>query len=110
HYLRIDKCILLMESIHFKKSDNFTDNAGYDDENDESLPIVGALTVMHPEEVIPQYINDMIGNSFLKVEEIPTIGIISRDANGFFLSEVKMETKISHELDLHYGEKFEEFH
>jgi hypothetical protein len=106
HYMIVDGNFLLMENIHMKRSENLI----LDEVCGEYVPMIGNLTILHTDTAIPTDLKQMIENCMVKYAEVPTIAIIGRDSNGFFLNEIPMETKISHELQLHYGENFPLFH
>jgi hypothetical protein len=108
HYVRIANVLIAMEGIHHKKSEllilDSSENVG------EMLPIIGSMTVLHTTDNVPVEIKNLIESCITKAQNVPTIGIISRDNGGFFMTEIKMEAKISHDLELHYGKDFASFH
>lgn len=107
-YYFADGRYFIFENIHYRKFDNFVevDEA----EEDTIIPILGTLTIVHKEEVLDPSIIAIVEGCFLKTETVPMIGIISRDQSGFFLNEIKMDSDVSDELELHYGEGFNKFH
>jgi hypothetical protein len=108
HYMRVGNEFIVMENIHHKKSELLIldDNEKVGD----YIPVVGSVAVLHTSEDIPSNLKKLIESCMAKSENVPTIGIISRDSGGFYMSEIKMEVKISHELELHYGTDFPTFH
>jgi hypothetical protein len=106
HYMIVDGNFILMESIHLKRTENLV----IDEPVGEFLPMIGNLTILHPSTTINPNLKALIESCMVKATEVPTIAIISRDSSGFYLSEIPMDTKISHELELHYGESFPLFH
>ena len=112
-YYDLDGTLFLLESIFNKDLKDFKNYPEILDKNskDGKVEILGALTVLHKEDKLKDEYKEILNSSFIKPENIHTIGMISRDNAGFFLNQVRLEEKeLSHELDLHYGEGFKLFH
>lgn len=110
--VELDQTILILETIVQKQLDELTNLS---DEvqafvKDGELAIIGSMTTYHRSFDLPENIEEMIRASLAKVKIHPVINIVSRDANGFFLSSVRMEQQFSDEMELHYGSDFPKFH
>jgi hypothetical protein len=106
HYMIVDGVFLLMENIHIRK----TESLDMRSEEGEFVTLVGSLTVLHNTAHISHEMKKLVESCMVKAVETTTIAIISRDSSGFYLSEIPMDMKMSHELELHYGEGFSVFH
>ncbi len=108
-YYKIGKTYFLLEDIGYESVDTF--DALNDDEKGEAMVcIVGHLITLHVETSLSEDLLKSIKECLISTINVPMIGIISRNNNGFFLNEIKMESKFSSELDLHYGTNFTKFH
>ncbi len=105
----LDKNFILLESIYSKSINTFV-NLPEELNNGQYVTVIPQLTVLYASDDTPKEILDIIETSTLQLASYPTIGIISRDVNGFFLNEITLETEICQDLDLHYGEGFTVFH
>ncbi|MFM2393387.1 MAG: hypothetical protein RLZZ546_1369 [Bacteroidota bacterium] len=116
HKTGIRKCFyllnndfILLESIYSKNISTFI-NLPEELNNGQYVTVTAQLTILYATENPPQDILDIIEASTLQLASYPTVGIISRDGNGFFLNEIILEAEICQDLDLHYGEGFNLFH
>lgn len=108
YYFADDK-YFIFENIHFRSIEDFS-SLEEEETTEPLITIIGNLTILHKEADLADNIKEMVETCFLKTENVPMIGIISRGNSGFFLNEIRMENNVSSELNLHYGEKFTEFH
>jgi hypothetical protein len=105
---KIRKCFVKYES--HKSPTNFKELRDCE-KNLKIITIANSVSILHPETNISSDIDDMINSARIeKNKNKTTVGLISRDNGGFFINEVKFDSKISTELNLHYGENFEDFH
>lgn len=100
---------ILLESIYSKAVTSFLNLP--EELNKGQYVIVSAqLTILYAGEEPPKNILDLLDETTLKLASHPTVGIISRDNNGFFLNEILLDAEICQDLDLHYGKDFTKFH
>jgi hypothetical protein len=67
--------------------------------------------VLHEELNKPKFIDKLVKYSTLKENSSrPTVNIISKDAQGFKLVEVIIDTTYNGDFDIHYGKGFTKFH
>jgi len=113
-YFNYNGTFYILETIYSKlKSDfkNIKDFNEFLDKKSDSLKIVYNITLLHEEIELLETHKNLINSCILKSNIITTIGMISRDNNGFYLNNVPFKTpELSMELDLHYGENFTKFH
>lgn len=105
-YLRYNNTFILFDAISSKESSAFPE------QNFETkyVKIASMVIVLHQEETNDKEIHDLILGSKIETVATPSVSIISRDNNGYYLNEIALDTPICTELDLHYGDEFEKFH
>ena len=106
-YYLLNNTFILVESIYFKSVSSF---ANIEMEDTGKIPVSSQVTLLYPNEDVPEELVDMLNDSLLIMKSYPTVGIISRDNNGFYLNEIIIDAEICQDLDLHYGEGFTLFH
>lgn len=110
-YMELDGTLFLLDSIYSRELKDFKDCPESLGNESDKFDILGSLTILHKEETLDKKYKEIINNCFLKPKNVHTVGMIARDQSGFFLNEVRLEVdKMSHELELHYGKGFQEFH
>ncbi len=105
-YLKYKDSFILFDSITSKESSAFPE------QNFETkyVKIASMVIVLHSGVNSDSDIHDLILGSKLETLVLPSVSIISRDSNGYYLNDISLDTPICNELDLHYGEGFEKFH
>lgn len=105
----VDKSFIILDRFIFKSTSELLDVPEQLSET-KFLSMVSTITVLHSEEFVPDEINEIIFGSIFETKTTQTIGIISRDQDGFYINDIVMDTEKCNELDLHYGDGFTIFH
>lgn len=112
-YLQYKGDVVMMESVVYKQISEFANIPAaimsYKMPND-TISILGALTVLHSTLDVCDAFVEKVESCYVKSVKYPTINIISRDSDGFFLNSVRLEDAAASELDMHYGDGFALFH
>ncbi len=108
-FLLLDNKFILLEGIFSKTTDMF-DSLPDSLKDNYSFSVVGQITILFPTDELEKDIQEIIDSATFKTVYYPTVGVISRDSNGFYLNEILLEAEICKDLELHYGEGFNEFH
>jgi hypothetical protein len=106
HYFKVKDSFLLVNLVSSKEASCFPDN----EFENKFVKVAYNLTVLHTTESVCTEIHNVISDSRLTAVIKPSVSIISRDSNGYYLNDIVLETPICMDLDLHYGDGFELFH
>jgi len=108
-YYVLNDDFILIESNYNRPSNTFNDLKP-ELATEHYIVISAQITILHSSEIVDEYYKKLIDSVSYLPSVYPTVGIISRDNNGFFLNEMVLDVEICKDLNLHYGEGFDIFH
>lgn len=105
-YFEYNRTFILLDAITSKESSAFPEQKF----ESKYTKIASMLVVLHENESIDKEVHDLILSCKIESLVVPSVSIISRDSNGYYLNDISLDTPICNELELHYGEGFDKFH
>ena len=72
-YYLLNNTFILVESIYFKSVSSF---ANIEMEDTGKIPVSSQVTLLYPNEDVPEELVDMLNDSLLIMKSYPTVGII----------------------------------